>query len=182
MKKIILLFVLLFSGAFAANNQNALGIFFSGGSGGGVDYKRMMGSSNALDIYFGGAPAFGSRETKINVDGGYYFLFNVIKADPSVGIFPLYAGPNVGFHWWSWSDKNRQIAGYDGFDIGASVAGGISWFMPTTPKMDVSFELVSGPVINLWSHKQGQNDRDWELRFFAIGDIGFRLLFHVYFF
>jgi hypothetical protein len=181
MKKIILLLVLLFGGAFAANNQNALGLFFYSG-GGGLDYKRLMGNSNALDIYFGGAPAFGSRETKINVDAGYYFLFNVIKADPSVGTFPLHAGPNVGFHWSSWSDKQKKIAGYDGFDIGASVAGGISWFTPTTPKMDISLELVSGPVINLWNHKQGKDDREWELRFFNVGDIGFRLLFHVYFF
>jgi hypothetical protein len=180
MRKILLFLVLFFSVAMA-NNQNALGLFFSGGSG-GVDYKRLMGSSNTLDIYLGGVPAFGTRETKVNFDAGYYFLFNVIKADHSVGTFPLHVGPNVGFHWWSWSDKNKQVPGYNGFDISGSLAGGISWFTPTTPKMDVSFELVSGPVINLWNHKQGDADRDWELRLFDIGDIGFRLLFHVYFF
>jgi len=173
-----LLFVLLFSGAFAADN-NGLGAFLTDG-GGGLDYKRLMGSSNALDIYFG-STSFGSKETRLNLDGGYYFLFNVIKADPSVGTFPLHVGPNVGFHYWSWSDKNKLVPGYDGFDIGASIAGGISWFTPTTPKMDVSFELISLPFINLWNHKQGKADREWRLQFFD-GDFGFRLLFHVYFF
>jgi len=177
MKKIVLLFVLLFSGAFAADN-NALGAFLTNG-GGGLDYKRLMGS-NALDVYFG-STSFGSKETRLNLDGGYYFLFNVIKADPSVGTFPLHFGPNVGFHYWSWSDKDKRVPGYDGFDLGASIAGGISWFTPTTPKMDVSFELVSLPFINLWNHKNAGDKRHWKLQFFE-GDFGFRLLFHVYFF
>jgi len=176
MKKIVLLFTLLFGGAFAADN-NALGAFLTSG-GGGLDWKRLMGS-NALDIYFG-STSFGSEETKINVDGGYYFLFNVIKADPSVGTFPLHVGPNAGFHWWS-RGKHDGYGGYDGFDIGASLAGGISWFTPTTPRMDVSFELVSLPFINLWNHKNAGDDRKWKLQFFE-GDFGFRLLFHVYFF
>jgi len=178
MKKIVLLFVLLFSGAFAANNPNALGVWAGSGGGLGLDYKR-LGGNNALDIYFG-SNSLGSKETKINVDAGYYWLFNVIKADPSVGSFPLYAGPNLGFHWWS-RGKHDGWGGYDGFDLGAGIAGGISWFTPTTPKMDVSFELVSPSFINLWNHKQAPYDREWELRFFS-GELGFRLLFHVYFF
>jgi len=167
-----LLFVLFFGGAFASNN-NALGVWAGRGGGLGLDYKRLMGGGNALDIYFG-STSLGSNETKINVDAGYYFLFNIIKADPSVGTFPLYAGPDVGFHWWSGK-------GYDGFDIGGGIAGGVSWFTPTTPKMDVSFELVSPPFINLWNHKQAPADREWKLIFFE-GELGFRILFHVYFF
>jgi hypothetical protein len=184
MKKIVLLFVLLSGGVFAANNPNALGVFLWSGGGAGLDYKRLMGSSNTLDIYLGSPNlCFGckDKETKLDLDAGYYFLFNVIKADPSVGSFPLYAGPNVSFHYWS-RGKHDNFGGYDGFDIGAGVAGGISWFTPTTPKMDVSLELVSGPAIRLWNHKQAPLDREWELRLLDVGNFGLRLLFHVYFF
>jgi len=177
MKKIVLLFVLLFSGAFAADN-NAVGAFLTSGYGGGLDYKRLMGG-NALDIYFG-STSLGSKGTELNIDGGYYFLFNAIKADPSVGSFPLHLGPNAGFHWRS-RGKHDGIGGNDGFDLVGSLAFGISWFTPTNPKMDVSLEIVSLPLLKLWNFKQAPFDREWGLEFFD-GDFGFRLLFHVYFF
>jgi len=180
MKKIVLLLVLLFGGAFASNN-NALGVFWCGYDCGGLDYKRLMGSSNVLDVYFGGTE-LGSKQTHINLDGGYYFLFNVIKADPSVGTFPLHVGPNAGFHFMNMSNKaSGGSGGSDRLDLGAGVAGGISWFMPTTPKMDLSFELTSPAFIRLDTYQHAGDSREWGIKFFD-GSIGFRLLFHVYFF
>jgi hypothetical protein len=174
MKKFILILVLFFGFSFAAKgNSNAIGLWLGRGGGWGFDFKHQIDNNNVWDAYLGDF-GIGSNETKINLGFGYYWLFNVIKADASIGSFPLHVGPDLGFHWWSGK-------GYDGFDIGPSVAGGISWFTPTNPKLDVSFELVSPPIVRLWNHKQGDADRDWQFNILE-GELGFRLLFHVYLF
>jgi len=172
MKKIALLLVLCFGASFAQKN-NALGLWVGDFSGGwGLDYKRLMGKENTLDIYLGNFEL--GDNTSVGIGAGYYWLFNLIKADASIGRFPLHIGPNVGFGFWSGT-------GYSGVDIGVSVAGGISWFTPTTPTMDVSLELVS-PSSGLW-HESRDNNNDSHTSFELFrGNLGLRLLFHVYFF
>jgi len=176
MKKIVLLFVLLFSGAFAANNSNAIGIWAGDYNGNwGFDWKHLDGTSIAWDLYLGNFEI--GDNTSIGLGFGYYFLYNVIKADPSVGRFPLHIGPNLGLGYWRGHD-------YDGFDIGLGIAGGISWFTPTTPQMDVSLELGS-PTIGHWSerHRWGNEwHRTYNPGFGLKGGLSLRLLFHVYFF
>ncbi|MCL2261310.1 MAG: hypothetical protein FWC15_08170 [Fibromonadales bacterium] len=175
MKKIVLLFVLLFGISFAEKN-NALGLWVGDGGGWGVDYKRLMGKDNALDIYLGDFEL--GDNTSVGLGAGYYFLFNVIKADASVGRFPLHVGPNLGLGLWSGS-------GYGGFDLTLNIAGGITWFTPTSPTMDVSLEVVSPHIVQLrhssWTAPNGSDDSD--TRFSVIkGSLGLRFLFHLYFF
>jgi len=171
MKKLILLLVLFFGISFAQKN-NAIGLWAGDFSGGwGVDYKRLIGSENALDVYLGNFEL--GDNSAVRVDAGYFFLFNVIKADASIGRFPLHVGPNVGFGFWSGT-------GYSGFDIDISVAGGISWFTPTTPAMDVSLELIA-PRSGLWHQSNENSDNHTSFELFR-NSLGLRLLFHVYFF
>jgi len=171
MKKIILLLVLFFGASFAQKN-NAIGLWVGDFSGGwGVDYKRLMGSDNTLDIYIGDFRL--GDHSAVGVAAGYYFLFNVIKADASMGRFPLHVGPNLGLGFWSGKE-------YSGIDVGVSVAGGITWFTPTTPVMDVSIELVS-PSSGIWHQSNKNSDNNTSFELFR-DNLGLRLLFHVYFF
>jgi len=168
-----LLFVLLFGGAFAANNSNALGIWGGDYNGHwGIDWKHLSGNNLAWDVYLGNFEI--GDNTSIGVGFGYYFLYNFIKADPSVGRFPLHIGPNLGLGYWKGNT-------YKGFDMGLGVAGGISWFIPKKPEMDVSVELGS-PIIRHWSEKHKGQKRRYDPALGLKGDLGLRLLFHVYFF
>jgi len=174
MKKIILFLAFLAVASFAQKN-NAIGVWFGDG-GVGFDYKRLMGKGNALDIYVGDFEL--GDNSAIGVGAGYYFLFDIVKADASIGRFPLHVGPNLGFGLWSGK-------GYGGFDIGLKAAGGISWFTPTTPVMDVSIELVSPNLVSLWhnSYELANGDEESDTSFKLVsGSLGFRILFHVYFF
>jgi hypothetical protein len=173
MKKIALFFVLFFGVSFAAKeNYNAPGVWLGRGGGWGIDFKHLNNNNTYWDAYLGNF-GIGSIETKISIDVGYYFLFNVIKADASVGAFPLHVGPDLGFHWWS-SKSNSSLS------LGPSITGGISWIVPTTPKLDVSLELVSPPVIALRYYSK-EKDSDFNVDFLE-GELGFRLLLHVYLF
>jgi len=178
MKKIALLFVLLFGFSFAAKgNDNAIGIWAGDYNGHwGFDWKHLVGNSLAWNVYLGNFEI--GDNTSIGLGFGYYYLYNIIKADPSVGRFPLHVGPNFGFGYWRGST-------YDGIDLGLGIAGGISWFTPTTPEMDVSLELGS-PSIGHWSQRNRQGDGSWKRNYnpgFGLkGGLGLRFLFHVYFF
>jgi len=175
MKRLLLILVLFAGFSFAAGKNNALGIWGSDGFW-GIDFKHLDGSSIAWDIYLGNFRI--GDDTSIGAGFGYYFLFNSIKADASMGRFPVHVGPNLGLGYWS---GNR----YSGFDIGLGVAGGISWFTPTTPTMDISIELTS-PSIGCWSENRKNDDGKWKRHndplFGLKGSLGLRLLFHVYFF
>lgn len=176
MKKIILFFVLLFGISFAQKDNNALGLWVGDFSGGwGIDYKRLMSKDNTLDVYLGDFEL--GDNSAIGLGVGYYFMFNPIKADASVGRFPVHVGPDLGLGLWSGDN-------YGGFDITAKVAGGISWFTPTIPVMDISLELVSPALVGLWHHSWEANGNDESDTSFEIGrgSLGLRLLFHVYFF
>jgi len=173
MKKIVLLLVLLFGGVFAANNSNALGIWGGDYNGHwGIDWKHLSSRSLAWDVYLGNFEI--GDKTSIGVGFGYYFLYNVIKADASVGRFPLHIGPNLGLGYWSGDT-------YNGFDIGVNITGGISWFTPTTPEMDVSVELGS-PSVGHWSEKHEGQKRKYDPGFGLKSGLGLRVLFHIYFF
>jgi hypothetical protein len=181
MKKIILFIALLSVLSFAQKNNNAIGIWIGDLSGGfGVDFKHLNKSNTAWDIYLGDF-RFGN-ETAMGLGFGYYFLYNVIKADASNGRFPLYWGPNIGLGYWNGGDKPHR---YSGFDIGLSIAGGISWFMPWNPEMDLSIELIS-PNIGMWRQSNERDDSKWDTNYdpaFGLkGSLGIRILFHIYFF
>jgi len=172
MKKLFLIFALCAGISFASNN-NALGIWGGDYNGNwGVDLKHLDGSNIVWDFYLGNFEI--GDNTSIGAGFGYYFLYNLIKADASVGKFPLHIGPNLGFGYWS--GKN-----YNGFDVGVNATGGISWFTPTTPAMDVSLELGS-PSIGHWSQKRDNEKREYKPALGLKGGLGLRLLFHIYFF
>jgi len=177
MKKLFIILALFAGVSFAADKNNALGIWGGDFNGNwGIDLKHLDGKDIAWDIYLGNFEI--GDNTSIGAGFGYYFLYNLIKADASVGRFPLHIGPNLGLGYWSGK-------GYNGFDIGLNATGGISWFTPTTPTMDVSLELGS-PSIGHWSEKRKDDNGKWERHYnpgFGLkGGLGLRLLFHVYFF
>ena len=182
MKKIILLLVLLLGIPFAQANNNAIGLFVGSGHGWwGVDFKHLEKEDNAWNIYVNDL-RFGD-ETGVGLGFGYYFLHNVIKADASMGRFPLYWGPNIGFGYWSGGENPSK---YDGLDVGINVAGGISWFIPTSFKMDLSIELLS-PSLGHWHENREQNDgsgyKTYNNPAFGLkGSLGVRLFFHAYLF
>jgi len=181
MKKIILLLVLLFGTSFCAQNNNAIGFFLhNSGNHLGLDFKHLSNEENAWNIYLSDF-RFGN-ETGVGAGFGYYFLYNVIKADASAGRFPLYWGPNIGFGYWNGGEGPNR---YNGLDIGINLSGGVSWFLPTSFKMDLSVELLS-PGLGHWHEKREQTNGGWKTNnnpaFGLKGDLGFRLLFHVYFF
>ena len=162
MKKLALILVLLSSISFA--NNNALGVWVDRYNW-GIDIKHLSDKNNAWDIYLRSF-SIGS-DLDFGADFGYYWLFNFIKADASMGSFPLHFGPDIGLNFQSHDDWN-------GFGIWGNAVGGISWFTPTTPKMDVSFELAL-PIISYTDYGKSSFG-------FLKDNINFRLLFHVYFF
>jgi len=177
MKKLFLILVLCAGVSFAASKDNAIGIWGGDFNGSwGLDLKHLSGKDIVWDFYLGNFEI--GDNTSIGVGVGYYFLFYPIKADASVGKFPVHVGPSPGFGYWS-GDR------YNGFDIGVNVTGGISWFTPTTPMMDISLELGS-PSIGHWSESRRNDDGKWKRHYnpgFGLkGGLGLRLLFHVYFF
>jgi len=182
MKKIFF-FLVLFSGiSFAQANSNALGLFLHGDANHwGVDFKHLDNDKNTWNIYLNDL-RFGNTNA-VGLGFGYHFLYNVIKADASAGRFPLYWGPNVGFGYWSGSVGPKK---YNGLDIGINLAGGVSWFTPTSFKMDLSFELLS-PSLGHWHESsREQPGDDWKTNsdpaFGLKGTLGFRILFHAYLF
>ncbi|MCL2102022.1 MAG: hypothetical protein FWH22_09960 [Fibromonadales bacterium] len=167
MKKIILLLALLLSISFAQNG--ALGFWFQGGNSGenwGLDYKHLS-SSVAHNIYATIKSSGGVLSTGAYY--GHYFQYNIIKADASVGRFPLYWGPVGGFGYWGGNNVN-------GFALRGGVTGGISWMLPSSFPMDISAEL--NPVAEI-HHVSWPGDSDTNLEF---PRFYFRLLFHAYFF
>jgi hypothetical protein len=181
MKRILFFLVLLFGFSFAAKgNNNAVGIWIGDFNGWGIDLKHLNSNNTVWDFYLGDFRL--GNHSAVGMGIGYYFLHNVIKADASIGRFPLHWGPNLGVGYWNGGDKPNR---YSGFDIGASITGGISWFTPTTPELDISIELVS-PGIGMWRESREKGDGKWEANYdpaFGLkGNLGFRLLFHVYFF
>jgi len=180
MKKLFLVLALFVGVSFAAENNNAFGLWLGTGTWWGVDFKH-ADKNNALDIYVNDF-RFGDNSA-VGLSLGYYFLYyNVIKADASVGRFPLYWGPNVGFGWW---DGGEAPWRYNGFDFGINLAGGVSWFFPSSFKMDVSLELLS-PGLGHWherrEHEKGYWKTHYSPKFGLKGDLGLRLLFHAYVF
>jgi len=177
MKKLFLILALFAGISFATGKNNALGIWGGDFNGSwGIDFKHLDGKDIAWDIYLGNFRI--GDDTSIGAGFGYYFLFNSIKADASIGRFPVHIGPNLGFGYWSGPR-------YSGFDIGINATGGISWFTPTTPTMDISLELGS-PSIGCWSENRKEDNGKWKRHNDPLiglkGGLGLRLLFHVYFF
>jgi len=177
MKKLFLILVLFAGFSFASGKNNAIGIWGGDFNGDyGIDLKHLDGKNLAWDIYLGNFRI--GDNTSIGAGFGYYYLYTPIKADASVGRFPLHFGPNLGLGYWNGP-------GYSGFDIGIGAVGGISWFTPTTPAMDVSLELGS-PTIGCWSESRKNFEGKWKRHYDPAlglkGGLGLRLLFHVYFF
>jgi len=180
MKKIILLIILLsgFSFVYAEGKDGALGLWLQGGNSGeycGLDYKH-LGSKAATDIYL----HIYASDDEFSLGGylGYYFLHNVIKADASMGRFPLYWGPVGGVGYWNNGDGIDED---NGIAIRFGITGGISWIFPTEFPMDVSIEL--NPVAEMqyksWenAYNEKKSDTSWEIPALYI-----RLLFHAYLF
>jgi len=184
MKKLFLILVLFAGVSFAKEESNAVGLWIGSHTGWwGLDFKHTDNNSAAWDIYLNDFK-FGDNSA-IGISFGYYFLYyNVIKADASVGSFPLYWGPNIGFGYWSGGEKDK-VGSYNGLDVGLNVAGGVSWFFPSSFKMDVSLELLS-PSVGHWHQKTKQDDTTWKTTndplFGLKGDLGVRILFHAYLF
>jgi len=176
MKRLFLILV-LFAGVSFAGDRNALGLWLSN-YGWGFDYKRLNNNNTVLDIYLGGGLGFSDRGwSSIGLDGGYYFLSNAIKADASMGKFPVHYGPNIGFGYWTYGDKpNRGTH----LVIAPNFAVGISWLPPTSFKWDLSFELFPGLRIDRQSdeHSNGSWGSTTSL---SLG-LDFRILVHAYLF
>jgi len=189
MKKLFLILVLLAGISFAKENNNALGVFVASNNvffpienyGGGIDFKHFDANS-IWNIYLNNL--YIGEKTTFGVEGGYYFLLpNLIKADASAGKFPLYLGPDLGVGIWS---GGKAPSRYKGFAVAIKAVGGISWFTPTSFKMDVSFEILS-PDIGLKSESHELSTAKWEddVGFGFINGLfglGLRLLFHMYLF
>jgi hypothetical protein len=179
MKKIVAFLALFVGVSFAQGNNNGVGLWLSN-YGWGFDLKHLNNNNTAWDVYLGGGLGFSSRGyTSIGLDVGYYFLFpNMSKADAAtVGKFPLHWGPNFGFGYWSGGDtpyRNRNLL------IAPNVALGISWFVPTSFKWDVSLELFPGLRIMRVSNERDSGSWDSEMEF-SLG-VDLRLLFHFYLF
>ncbi|MDR2580770.1 MAG: hypothetical protein LBC85_07235 [Fibromonadaceae bacterium] len=180
MKKVVLFLALIWGASFAADKQNAVGLWVGDFSGWGIDYKRLNDNNTVWNVYLGDFRL--GDETAMGIGLGYYFLHNIIKADASIGRFPLHWGPNLGFGFWSGGDRPNR---YSGLDIGVGIAGGISWFAPTTPALDASIELVS-PNIGMWRESREVGPDDWRANYNPAlglkGSLGVRLLVHLYFF
>jgi len=177
MKKIIPLLVLLFGTSFCAQNNNGLGLWLSN-YGWGLDYKRLNSETSVLDVYLGGFILSTNGNSRFGLDVGYYFVENVIKADASNGKFPVHWGPNIGVGYWEGGSKptrNSHIL------IAPNVALGISWFIPTSIKWDVSLELFPGLRIERVS-TENQYTGDWDGDFSLGMGIDFRFLVHIYLF
>ncbi|MCL1956119.1 MAG: hypothetical protein FWF63_02245 [Fibromonadales bacterium] len=177
MKKLLLIFVLFASVSFAAD-KNALGLWVQGGNSGewwGFDYKHLS-SSFATDIYF----RFEADEDifKAGIYGGYYWLNNSIKADASMGKFPLHYGPIGGVGYWN---VGEGPGASNGFAIRVGGAGGISWILPTSLPMDISIELNPVAEIHISSVRQ-DDGKDKSRTKPHIPLLYFRLLYHAYLF
>jgi hypothetical protein len=172
MKKFILFIALFCAFSFAQEKKGALGLWLQGGNPGetwGMDYKH-LGKSAIVDIYLK-IPTRRGDNFSTGLYGGYYWIYPVIKADASMGRFPLYWGPAGGFGFW---DTN--------FAIRAGVTGGISWILPGVP-IDISLEL--NPIIEVhhlsWKDQNGKDQSDTDFRD-PTPDLFFRMLFHFYLF
>ncbi len=172
MKKLILL-ITLFSGISFAQVQGkdgALGFWLQGGTNGwaewyGVDYKH-LGSNTAQQIY--GTLSYYDKKFTVSGYFGYYFLYNVIKADASAGKFPLYWGPYGGLGYWN-------DHGHGGVAVRGGATGGISWLLPELP-IDIALEF--SPVVE-YNFEKGDGG-GWEG--LPISFLYFRLMFHYYMF
>jgi hypothetical protein len=172
MKRLILLIALFsgFSFVYAQGKNSALGFWLQGSTNDwaewwGVDYKH-LGSNAAQQIY--GTISYYDHKFTIGGYFGYYFLYNVIKADASAGKFPIYWGPYGGFGYWNDHD-------YNGVAVRGGVTGGISWLLPELP-IDVSLEVT--PVIECNFEEDDDNSGFKQL---PISYLYFRLMFHYYF-
>lgn len=161
MKKFVLILVLFAGSIFAQGKNNGVGLWVAN-YGFGADLKMLNSNETAWDFYLGGFRLSSKDGLSLSGDVAYYFLLNnIIKMDASNGRIPLYWGPDIGV---SYNDGD--------FGIYGNLVGGISWFLPTSLKMDISAELFPGIALNI-------NDDETELGF---NGVGFRLLYHIYFF
>jgi hypothetical protein len=177
MKKLFLILV-LFAGVSFAADKNALGLWVQGGNSGewwGMDYKH-LGSSNATDIYF--RLEASKNHFAAGIYGGYYWLNNSIKADASMGKFPIHYGPTVGLGYWN---DGEGPGANNGFALRAGGTGGISWLLPTSLPMDISIELNPVAECHILSTK-GADGKDHSDTNWYIPELYFRLLFHIYLF
>jgi hypothetical protein len=177
MKKLFLILALFAGASFAQEKNGALGLWVQGGNPDewwGMDYKH-LGTNAATDIYF--RLEASNNHFSAGIYGGYYFLNNAIKADASMGKFPIHYGPTVGLGYWNNGEKaNKDI----GFALRAGATGGISWILPTSLPMDISIELNPVAECHIVSGKREgteYSDTNWH-----IPELYFRLLFHAYLF
>jgi len=177
MKKLFLILV-LFAGVSFAVDKNALGLWVQGGNADewwGMDYKHLS-SNDAIDIYF--RLEASKNHFSTGLYGGYYWLNNSIKADASMGKFPLYYGPYGGFGYWK---NSGGLGANNGFAIRAGGVGGISWVLPTALTMDISLELNPVGECHIYSERETDakyhSKTDWD-----IPTLYFRFLFHAYLF
>jgi hypothetical protein len=180
MKKIILFLALLsvFSFAQEKDNNNGLGLWLSN-YGWGIDLKHLnKGETSVWDIYLSGFRFSSSGGSNFGMDVGYYFLYpKIIKADASMGRFPLHWGPNIGAGYWTGGGRPNRDSH---LLIAPNVALGISWFVPTSLKWDVSIELFPGLRIDY--HSWENSSAKWENEFgFGLG-VDLRFLIHIYLF
>ena len=176
MRRIVIFLALFLGISFAQEKSNALGLWLQGGNSGdewwGLDYKLLLEEST-FNAYFRFPTS--SEDLAVGLYAGYYFLYpGVIKADASVGKFPLYFGPAVGIGYWRIDEDTG------GFAVRAGATGGISWILPeVVVPMDISFELNPAWELRREYWKEGgekKNKYPWEIPLY------FRFLFHAYLF
>jgi hypothetical protein len=178
MKKIILLLALFLSVSFAKEKNGALGLWVQGGNSGewwGLDYKH-LGPATITDIYFHLSAS--NDHFAAAVYPAYYWHYSVIKADASVGRFPLYWGPIGGVGYWN---NGSGIGDENGLALRFGVTGGISWILPLSFPMDISLELNPVAEVHFVSWKDDRANKKSETRW-DIPSLYFRLLFHFYLF
>jgi hypothetical protein len=182
MKKLILFLALFSALSFAQEkgNNNGLGLWLSN-YGWGIDLKHLnKGEVSVWDVYLSGFRFSSTGHSSFGMDVGYYFLYpKIIKADASMGRFPLHWGPNIGAGFWTYGDKNKPGSGTH-LVIAPNIALGISWFIPTSFKWDVSLELFPGLRVDYDSQKDaaGESNSNIDL---SLG-VDLRFLVHFYLF
>jgi len=181
MRKLLLILALFAGAPFAVGNNNGVGLWLSN-YGWGFDLKHFNTPSNVWDIYLGGGLGFSDRGwASIGLDAGYYWLINnAIKADASMGKFPVHYGPNAGFGFWTDGDRNDRNRN-NHLVIAPNFAVGISWFPHTSFKWDMSLELFPGLRIYHNSIENSSSTK-WDSETKLGLGMDARLLVHVYIF
>lgn len=181
MKRILAIVLITVLASFAAEKNNALGLWLQGGNAGehwGLDWKHRLDKTVATDLYF---RLYSSNdETSLGAYVGYYFHhYDIIPLDASAGRMPLYWGPYGGFGYWNndWNGAHDET----GLAIRFGVVGGWAWELPTAIPLEFWLELNPVAEFQHYSWDDHNYDRDNDTRW-QIPDLYIRLGMRAYFF